>query len=413
MMKFKLPFLIFTVFVVAQGLAQRTIHVGDHLPDMEWEAWNFSKDRIRISDFRVHPTIIQLSAYNCGSSLQLMKKLNEFQQRYPNQLSAFLVATSGREVLDKAKARTKFYKENRLPIAILDTVLFKRLNLVTPGYLVWIRPGGKVAAITTADYLIEKNVSDFLSNKDLNWKEAWNDTDYDYSVPLLKSSRPSLFGQPLYNAVLPYHDGLNITEWRDSAVDWKRRTLFNYTMFDLYLSAFSRHGLGWERNRIVVRKDLLPRLFYDNDTLLPSVWRESNSYCYETVVPASWAWLKIAEAMREELNRAFGLNVRLEKREVDCWVIDFKHGKESYDNWDSSMTSGNSRLLISLVKTWNSNPNYPVLINGVSRSVNSYSYYLTIPAQAWGNAIELRKVLKKYGLDVRKVRRKLDFLVFD
>jgi hypothetical protein len=354
------------------GLAQRTFHVGDKLPE-----------------------------------------LNRIQQDFGERISAILVTTSKKAVIEGAAKRFKQFMENRLPIAYEDTILFKSLDLKTVPFFIWVYPSGKVAGITSGDYLTKANVSAFLSGTPLNWKEAVRLSGFDYGQPMMKPSRDSLTGVSYWRTVFPYQDGLNSVEFRDSSAKHKRLAIFNVPLLNLYLSAFTEEMGVIDRNRLAVRPHLLPRLFQESDTLLRSQWREKNGYGYEASVPASWTWSQIKSRMAMDLNDFLGWTVHVEEREVDCWVITMKGKVLNESNWEKTSKSPNHYSLPSFLRFWNSSPDNPIVLTDIAAYVNRMPRYMEIRPEDRKSINALSRALRKYGLRIYRDSRRLKFLVFE
>jgi hypothetical protein len=406
-MRFLILLAILTILRSTVAHAQRTLNIGDSLPDLQWSAIHAQNGKLETRNWKGKSLLIHIYSPSCPVDQRLTAKLNELQAGHSKDLSIVQVSRNNQRQLESAETKYPILRSNRLPTAFLDSTLHRILDFKTVGHLVWIDSGGKIAAITTGDYATEKHIRQFIEQRNLNWPEDWQDRNFNYNIPFLKASREPSVGQPYWRSVFPFQNGLSASLVLDSSTGWKRITIINIPLFSLYAGAFSgEFNFRW-RNLMEIDDRLLPRLFENHDTLPTPEWKRKNAFGYEAVVPAGWTEQKMNQARKEDLNSFLGLNVHLEARRISCWVI---RANIRPVPGRKQLSSNGSMSLDMVLDRWNAIPTNPPLVSDLTEEELGA---IRITRDSTWTPEKLKQEFKNSGLRLNKGERNIQVLVFE
>ncbi|MDF2515289.1 MAG: hypothetical protein K0R59_585 [Sphingobacterium sp.] len=150
----------------ADGLPNVTpIGVDYYVPDDFWDQQltiysNGKTSVVSMVEFRGKPLILDFWSISCASCISKFPKLDMLQQEFQGNFNLLLVNHEGKDVIHGM--RNDFLRDHKLPTVYGD----KYLNALFPHrgvpYYVWITPIGRVAAITSAEFVDHGRVKAFI-----------------------------------------------------------------------------------------------------------------------------------------------------------------------------------------------------------------------------------------------------------
>lgn len=303
----------------------KPLKIGDKIPD---ELWNLplqvvnhsdGKETITLSEYNDKLIILDFWATWCGSCISNFPKLNTFQNNHNGQVKVFLVNTkSTKDTFEKVKK----FLSNRTEIINLasvveDTLLTKLFPHRSIPHYVWVKEG-RLLAISHAEDLTSQNIKNAFIGKEIATSYI-TPIEYDMRKPLFENGNGGEAPKYIFKSFLaPYVNGLksSISRYRDSSQLISRITFTNISLLALYTYAYPELQ-KFSRARLILNvKDTLP---FDTDNTTIS-WKNQNLYNYEIQLTPS-PKKKVQQIVKQDLQRFFGYQVRLEVRVINCWVV--------------------------------------------------------------------------------------------
>lgn len=397
----------------------KPLQIGDVVPDIVFHHMlNYKDSTARLSDFKGQAIILDFFATWCGSCIEALPKLENLETKMGNKIQVLAVSYEPRKKIASFLEKNPIGKDCNLPFVAEDTVLKKYFPHRIIPHEVWIDLTGRVAAITTSQYVNANNIERLLSGKALNLPLKSDAMNFDREKPLLLNGNGGGHDDILFRSTLTKHlpisTGLGITFSQDSTQ--KRWYATNAGILSLYNLAISPSF----ENRVILEVND-PASYIDNGN--DPGWYAKQTYCYELIVPAETSRKKMKEIMLRDLNQYFGVYGRMEKRRVRCWALINIKGvpdvfkslggkpvhKRSKD--ESTLILKNTTLnkIIDLLNDQNqSRPLNPIIVNEThyDGKVN-----LKLKAASLHNISKLKKELKPFGLGLIPVETELNVFV--
>lgn len=311
---------LLTLLWIAFGLnsnAQR-LKIGDKIPEFNiGKLINYPKESIRFSDVKSRLVILDFWSTSCGSCISSMPHMDSLQKLFKEEILILPVTAQKEEIVMPFWDKNKYLNSTSLPTVVEDT-LKKYFPYYGVPYHVWILDG-KVFAQTNGETTNAKEIKEVLNGVAKIWPVADSAREvYDSSkILLLKESlnRPtpqSLF----YSAILKGNPNYRIDmydNFSDEKRSYTRVLYFNCPIKYLYINSLnlkSKIGVKYEVNLKQMTKWNNPK----GPQELVKLWTDSNSYCYEMLIPGKIDRKQIGEYMLADLNKFFGYKGRIELR---------------------------------------------------------------------------------------------------
>lgn len=150
---------------------KRPLLIGNAVPDIEFSMLNFSKQRIKLSNFKGKIVLLDFWGTWCSSCISSFPHLDSLQNKFKNEIQILLVNSIEGSGDTKEKIADFLVKQKRngnyfnLPIAYDDR---EARSLFPHGFVphyVWIGRDGKLIGITSSEFITEENVKKILLNK--------------------------------------------------------------------------------------------------------------------------------------------------------------------------------------------------------------------------------------------------------
>lgn len=416
--------IIYVLATIGSAARAQTVNIntaGDPLVNQLCPAFafdtlfNYPKEKLSLSEFRGKFVIVDFWGTFCLPCIAAFPKLESWQKRFGDRLQILLVATDGYQ---KAKqfyeTREKANKPMFLPCAINRTMV-KYFQVKEVSTYVWIDDKGYIRAITDEYQLNEKNITDFISGKDIMVREKEKRLNVDYRKPLFDMAKELDTNSVVFGSVLTGHlKGMpSVTNTARKGINRNRIYAHNMGIRNLYQIAYGDLKGPIPSARIVIEtlhpeKITLPK----NEDF--ENWKAQNTFCYEINVPEAKRD-SIWKMMRDDLQQLFGYNAYLEYRMQKCLV--FKADKSFRYLTDTAITPVYSISAggISII-----NQPFSKVVDNISHFLPNEIFFdetglsgkVAITIQAQMNDVnEVNRELKKYGLSLHYEDRQVQMLV--
>lgn len=434
-----------TKFIVEN---RRPIQIGDFVPDVDLKkiiAVDGSLSSAKLSDYQDKLLLLDLMYTGCSSCIAGLVEKNNLQQQFGNKIK-IMVVVGGEEYFPGAlKTENEEYirkylnSQNylsfhgvRIPWVVENYDLNRLFRHLYVSHLVWIYKG-KLIAITEQDYVTAENIQLVLDGKQNHWPVK-NDflPSFDskrtlmeqYPEPLnrliAKNERIAVFGA--------YQDGVfpKRVKVLDSISHKRREYFINRPILNLYY-------VLWQEATGQSRYSLPSHVLLEVEKPTDYIKQEdTKEYSYETrqrtyrsvefnSPDTGQSTQQQASYMIRELDNVLGLEGRYEKRTLKCLVLcrtdsnnRFKATIQKSDGGFSRSTltppqidlnSARMATLVFKLNQYYGNP--PVFDETNYKRLIDMKFQLN----SWMDISALKKVLQRYGLDLREEERELEVFV--
>jgi thiol-disulfide isomerase/thioredoxin len=315
--------------------AVKPLSIGDKVPPITiTNVYNYPSKSIQLSALKGKLVILDFWSTWCGSCFTVMPKMQRLQNEFGDSLQVLLVNTfpgdSIKRVLPLLATRLKD-KPLDLPYSLLQTSLTGYFPYKFVPHYVWISKVGRVAAITSAEEVTEKNIRALLQGNNIALHTKRDREDFDYHQPLFVRNNGGNGENFLYRSILtPYIEGVGTTIGQDITDDGKIKRFFalNQSLASLLSIAFSKE-MTLPLNRRV----------YEGDSATTFKARLENQhpytgYCYETIVPAS-SHEQLIRYICTDMVLFFGIVPHTEVRKLPCLLLKRNHNAIAYTKYTS------------------------------------------------------------------------------
>lgn len=404
------------VYAQSESSSAKSLVVGEQIPEgLIVDVVNYSSKQINLSDLKGKLVILDWWATTCGSCIAEMPKMEEMQQKFGDRIVILPVSRESGDIIKKFwKSNHKLNKLN-LPSGVNAWNLFQYFPHSALPLEIWIDPSGKFIGQTRSEYVNEKEIADVLAGKLKNWPE-YRKGDYDFKTPYLTVRDTRMWKTEkgiYYTAFYPHmtkakrNPGYKLLV--DSLNGYMKYRATNMDLVSLYVFLTQQN---FTSNMKFINVKDSSAYFMSHMKGYWSEWEEEHTYCMEAVLPLG---IKIEDMYRKfiaDLNMNFKLNVRIEKREMDCLVIKFKPGSSGPTGKETPLSKKNSfSNLLDVMNGFNDVHGNPYLIDETSFGSNHLKSKICIDDP--GDAKEVSAELERLGFIVVPAKRMLDVFCLD
>ena len=411
------------------------LRIGDVVPNVHLPRLiNHPKNEATLDEFRSKLLIIDFWDVYCASCIKNMPKMEALKRTYGDRIQILLVTRSNEEQVRSLRNRNAIVRDCTLPMVIADSTLSPLFAYQTVPTYAWIDQQGVLKHFTgTSHFLTETYIDQFLAGQPLKMPLKDEYGDFRPSESLLTEGGGRNLDRLSYYSLISRwvnFGGQSRLPLRDPQTGQiVGKHLINLSRIDLFLAAYAdqlrTNGFRLLDNRAIV--ELPDSIDYQSYDLhyLDDDWKRRNIFCYESRMPSDRLHL-INEVMKRDLSVYFGVNARIENREMNCLVLKDLNplnpaeklktagGKPeaklpAKDNSLKLVNSNFSSLLLGLGMMFASADKQPILLNE-STIDRSTRIDIQLVSQ-FKNLDKFRNQLKAYGLDLEPQRKSIPMLV--
>ncbi|MFA6084791.1 TlpA family protein disulfide reductase [Mucilaginibacter sp.] len=393
------------------------LHVGDRMPDEIYTTSYGKQQKIKISDFKGKLVILDLWAVWCSSCIEHMPDVEELQNIFKDQIKVLMVTKSLTNQVHKLALRSENVRNNHLPFINGEQKLAKMFNYTYVPTHIWIDKDGIIKYITSGENFTKENITNFLADKPLGFKEKPTIKIGASDKPLLVQMYP-YFGDDfyIYSYLAPRDDskytmggfsssGLELTG------NHKSEAGNAYTFKDLYKIAFGFSVLNNPLSDSRILIDVKDPNDYSNI---------SKQYVYEIIVNKKIAENRVRKYIQNQLDLFFNVSSTRQKQIVPCLVIKKLHnGIVKYSTkTDTNHFEITKRTVLKVTLQWGKfikyidnmyvYPPYQVFDETGIDARKLIDLEMSLD---FNELDKVRKSLAPFGLTINKEMRELDCIV--
>lgn len=321
-MKLMYCLIIFLWPFVSSGQTVRPLSIGDTVPDLTLtNVYNYPSSTIHLSDLKGKLVILDFWSTWCSACIQSFPKMEKLQKEFGRKLQIILINTykgdsiqGVKSLFERRKAMTG--ESVDLPYSLLQFTLLQYFPYKFVPHYVWINKERKVAAITSASEISQKNIQEVIDGKNVSLHTKKDDLTFNVNKPLFVNDNGGSEDDFLFRSVItPYKEGLGYTVGHSgSAGKTSRFYALNQPLAALLAIAFPQE-MALPANR----------RFYSGDnaaSLKATIASDSrnNLYCYEIITPAV-THAVLMNYVRQDVVRFFRIVAHRETRNIKCYEL--------------------------------------------------------------------------------------------
>lgn len=302
------------VSAIAFGQPLKT---GDVVPDKEIShVYNYSSDKIRLSQFRKKYIILDFWETNCLGCLKSFKKIDSLQKQFNQDIQILLINQSTRDSTKRFFETHKKVHQPAIPFITNDTRFQALFPHQGKPYYVVLDSAGKV--VSMPKHLYPSSITALLTKKEASLVQT------NKRVLLKSFLAEELKGLVLSGSVL-YRttDGLRISLPVDTSL--AHASFSRQSVSQLYGIAYSdsKDGIFFpftRPGRTVVEARNPGDYIAPANSEAYAEWSQANAYDYLMFYPKRLGINKY-DVIKDDLRRAFHMAVSVEKRKVKCLTL--------------------------------------------------------------------------------------------
>lgn len=440
------------------NIGSKGLKPGERVPEIPLGVdMNNPDQKVMASQFKGKLLILDFWSTTCSSCIEAFPKMEKLQKEFGDKIQIVLV--NGYETADQIKSRlrgkNKLAMLPNLPMLVAETPWDSQSTAVLPvnaafprrgvPYHVWIGPDGVIKFMGGGPNTHAKKIRDYLDGKEVSFKASLND------IPSLAADKTTAYYQLLGDMKQTHlSTGSFITKFNnelfgqnreiiDSAKGLRIHYFINEDLLMIYLRGpyrdfynsiennFVYHPsrTGWE-DFVVFDSSVDIRRFlaggkYSGGNRTDEDYVKAQ-HCYELVTPLHVPEKTRRQFMLEDLNRflavEMGVIASLESRTLKCYSL----VRSSKDNRIGTKESHVS-LDFFIQQLINQHPSLQKSLPGLIQSeklfiINETGFDTDMdvaikpPAKELKTLSDLKKYLRAWGLELKKRKKTVDYLVF-
>lgn len=331
------------------------LKIGDMVPGIVFHHMlNYKDSTAKLSDFKEKLVILDFWNTWCGTCIEAFPKMNSLQKHFGDKIQILLVNAGGRKHDGEERVKNTFYNLKKrtgfspdLPISILDTSLNDYFPHKSVPHEIWIDTKGRIIGITGIDEVSASNIQSFLRGEKPNM-EMKNDWSYDRNVPLLVNGNGGGRGNLMYRSVFTaYRPGIsNYGGWRKN----DENKVIGFYQINASLISFIHLAYPELFDSVSYRT-----VFNVKNMAQYKINDHHYYYCYDLIIPpVDFKKVDLGYYLREDLKRTFNINVKLEQKKLDCWILSGANQKitQSYTKYSNRAADIDDATIKKYIHNW-------------------------------------------------------------
>jgi len=305
-----------STLLISKNEYSQELQPGQYLPDYKINnVLNYKTDKLNFKDLRGKLVIVDFWGFYCTACLKRFNELDTIQKEFNDKIQIILVNSDKKqETQDFFLARTKLKIPQKIPFITTDTLMHNIFpHDGVPSY-VWIDASGKILYRTDQSltrellikYLDSQNFEIAKSSRN-EYLTSLFDKDFESSIQYATYISKSI--DSIYFHI--DNDADNIP-YRCRSIQDLYQFAYNESDNEAFYK-FREPGRTVLNVTDVTKYTYTPGINYD-------FWRLQYGYYYQAFLP-SWLKKNKYKIMQEDLERYFGLDVRIEKQPVRCFAL--------------------------------------------------------------------------------------------
>lgn len=307
--------LVFMLLLSTKTFSQE-LQIGQYFPDYTiHNVLNYKSNQLNLKELRGKLVILDFWAFYCSACLERFRDIDSIQKEFNDKIQIFLV---NRENSQQTKKFFLTHTRLKVPEKIAFITTDTLLNNIFPHdgvpFYVWIDGLGKIRYMTHESFSRE-TIRKYLGNQTLDLPRS---NGQIYISSLFNKSFESSIQYATY-----------ISRNIDSVyvhIDYNNDNIpYNcQTITDLYQFAYNESDNDGffkfrEPGRTILNVQDTVKYNYSSN-MSHDTWRSLYGYYYHAILP-EWLRKDKYKIMQGDLQRYFNLDVKIEKREVQCLAL--------------------------------------------------------------------------------------------
>ena len=390
------------------------LSIGDTLPSFTSDETVNYPGTINLDDYKGKLLILDFWSSYCSGCIAALPKLYAVQKKYSNRIAIIVVTSQSKLETETFWKKHNGTKDYLFPVITNDSILRQYFPYNSMPHIAWIDPAGIVNGITFSEYVTEQNIDLVLNNKQVNWPVKTIMEWFDPQQSLLTwNGNAGVDPSTIYYTTITGSLYATRPYWgikKDSVKQTVRYTLVNMPISAFYSLALQQ--IGWQQvlQRIAYNVKDSSRLFPRKGKDYVTEWDIKNKYCYEAVYPLGITNEELGRQLIQDINEFSGLNGRIVKRKMDCWVLSKirkKHGQKLSGSAPLTHTFNNAKNLIGDVSS-------VLSIRVLDEAESSKEFPIVMAQGDMQDIAKLNNRLELYGLKLKKKKRAMEvFIVYE
>ncbi len=299
----KLLFLVAVVLLYSCNkdtiaVSETEAQIASRVPNLKFQKLlNDTQSESNLYDYKEDFIILDFWATWCGPCLTAFPKMSDLQKTFKGKLKIIAVTDEGPE-------RIEAFLKNRpqqFTVAIdEDKVINNYFKHVYIPHYVILDKNKKVVAITNGEYITKETIAKLIAGKAVTFKEKKENLTFDPNKPLGTVDKPIVYQTTL----LPYNkDIMGMTSI--GSLESNRLFAYNTTFTSMLRTAFQ---YSYSRTKEQLKNPEKHE------------FKEENRYSYEMIYP-DYLFEERLELMKQDIEKLSGLKATIKTELSDVFVL--------------------------------------------------------------------------------------------
>lgn len=326
-------FLLIVLLGTLKSFGQKhDLQIGDQIPEAVWHTslkiagQNTQDNWITLNDYRGKLIVLDFWSTWCSSCIRNMPYLHALENEFQNDFVVVPVTKEDAGKIGRFLSTNVTLKPLNIFSVVEDSILYATFPSSTLPHLALIDQEGILRAITNGEYIDRKVLNGLINNKSdiyIPNKKKGLQTALMSISPVYNDA---IVNEPLYySTVTGFLDGASQTMNRevDSVKGSIRYSVINTYINNLYTVSVpsSKGGLPLYPKRSIYELNNPDQIGFTLDNYWNIDNRRATLFCYEMIYPLSLSESEMKAKMKLDLDFFFGMNGRIEEREIECLVL--------------------------------------------------------------------------------------------